>query len=227
MDYEDQDELMPQIIEATQDAITSEEEEESGEEDNIIDNVEREDLNVNEMFENKKEEKIIKKTPQSLKVLPVRKETEKEEDLENDEKNETDEKNLKGVAYEKKEKRRKQLEQLKRMRERKKQLAEERALRKEEEEEEPETPRPRKKSPPRVKTPENKKVSFESDELEDFMENIAVRSIQRYKAQKKKKKEKQPEPEPPKPEPPKPKPNPIKNIITPQWTEEDLYSGFF
>ena len=68
-----------------------------------------------------------------------------------------------------------------------------------------------------------KTVSFEADELEDFMENIAVRSIQRYKAQKKKK-EKPPEPEP-KPEPVKV--NPINNIIKPQWTEEDLYAGFF
>ena len=232
MDYEDQDDLMPEIIEATQEAITSEEEETEEEQENII----KEDIEVNDMFEEKKEEKIIDEKPEPLKVCRVKDETEKKEESEEEETPETEPKKIKPKPNEKAEKRKKQLEQLRMMRERKKQLAEERAIKKKEEvkeevEEEP-TPKPiKKKTTPRPKSPIKKTVSFEADELEDFMENIAVRSIQRYKAQKEAKKnflEKSSDKkdvEPPKPEPVKE--NPINNIIKPQWTEEDLYAGFF
>ncbi len=220
MDYEDQDDLMPEIIEATQEAITSEEEETEEEQENII----KEDIEVNDMFEDKKEENIIDEKPKPLKVCKVKDETEKEEEPEEEEPPETERKKTKPRPNEKAEKRKKQLEQLRIMRERKKLLAEERAIKKKEEvEEEPPTPKPiKKKTTPRPKSPIKKTVSFDPDELEDFMENIAVRSIQRYKAQKEAIKKPV---EPPKPEPVKV--NPINNIIKPQWTEEDLYAGFF
>lgn len=226
MDYEDQDDLMPEIIEATQQAITSEEEE-TDEDNNIIDEP-KSDLKVNEMFEEKKEEEIIEEKPKPLKVCRVKKETEKSEEEEEEERPKTENKKTKGSIDEKTEKRKNQLEQLRMMRERKKILAEERAKKNflekssdknDEVEIEPKTPKPR--TPPRTKTPEKTKVSFDPDELNDFMENIAIKSIERYKAEKKKKEQKIIEP------PKIPLQNPINNLISREWTEESLYAGFF
>jgi len=73
-------------------------------------------------------------------------------------------------------------------------------------------------------------VSFDPEELEDFMETIAIKSIEKYKANKKKKKKEQ-EAKIPKEEPNKilkDLPNPINNMINRvQDPEEGLYAGYW
>jgi len=234
MDEEDNtDELMPEIIEATQNEITSEEEEESEQED-IIEP--KQDIEVNDMFEDsdnnkendEKNENIEEKPIEPLFVKKVKNETEPKENKKQVEFIETVKKNIKGSTNENSQKRKKQLEHLRMMRERKKQLAEERS-----QQQEPKTPRPKKERPrtpeERPRTPEEKNiVKFNPDELEDFMENIAIKSIQKYKEQKKAKEKKKAVEKPPSPklEAVRP-PNPINNIVNHQWREEDLYANFF
>jgi hypothetical protein len=227
MDEEDNaDELMPEIIEATQNEITSEEEE--SEQEDIIEP--KQHIQSNDIFEdsnnnNENDENIEEKPIEPLFVKKVKNETEPNENKTQVEFIETVKKNIKGSANENSQKRKKQLEHLRMMRERKKQLAEERT-----QQQEPKTKKERPRTPEeRPRTPEEKNiVKFNPDELEDFMENIAIKSIQKYKEQKKAKEkkkaiEKQPSP---KRETVRP-PNPINNIIKPQWTEEELYEGFF
>ena len=209
-DEEPDDDLMPEIIEATQNAITSDEDES---EEEII----KEDVKMDEAFE----------TPMGVKVTPIK-------SIENDNKlisqiKENVEKSKPS------DKRKKQLEHLRKMREKKKLLAEKQLMEKmreeqlktlelqeelkeetgeEESEEEQPTPPPspkkkkkkKKKKKVTIKEPSSEEeeseeelvtyrnITLNEEELKTLLEEASVNSIKKYKAQKKPKEKKEEKP---------------------------------